>query len=96
MLSYHLGTVNDFHWKFKPVLSYSNLTLSQHFLRRQRKEKCIYSLQPGHLEAEQNDRKVKRSKIKQKCVKKREFQVQTSSACENHHRSVPEWPMLEN
>jgi len=23
MLSYHLGTVNDFHWEFKPVLSYS-------------------------------------------------------------------------
>jgi len=29
--------------------------------------------QTGHLEAEQNDRKVKRSKIKQKWVKKREF-----------------------
>jgi len=57
-------------------------------------KKCIYSLQPGHLEAEQNDRKVKRSKIKQKWVKKREFYVQTSSACENHHRSVAEWPML--
>jgi len=24
---------------------------------------CIYSLQPGHLETEQNDRKVKRSTI---------------------------------
>jgi len=23
MLSYGLGTVNDFHWGFKPVLSYS-------------------------------------------------------------------------
>ena len=23
MLSYRLGTVNDFHWEFKPVLSYS-------------------------------------------------------------------------
>jgi len=23
MLSYRLGTVNDFHWDFKPVLSYS-------------------------------------------------------------------------
>jgi len=22
MLSYRLGTVNDFHWEFKPVLSY--------------------------------------------------------------------------
>jgi len=23
MLSYRLGTVNDFHWGFKPALSYS-------------------------------------------------------------------------
>jgi len=23
MLNYRLGTVNDFHWEFKPVLSYS-------------------------------------------------------------------------
>ena len=23
MLSYRLGTVDDFHWEFKPVLSYS-------------------------------------------------------------------------
>jgi len=23
MLSYRLGTVNDFRWEFKPVLSYS-------------------------------------------------------------------------
>jgi len=23
MLSYRLGTVNDFHWEFKPFLSYS-------------------------------------------------------------------------
>ena len=23
MLSYRLGTVNDFHWEFKPVLTYS-------------------------------------------------------------------------
>jgi len=48
-----------------------------------------------HLKAEQNDRKVKRSKIKQKWEKKREFKVQTSFACENHHRSVAEWPMIE-
>jgi len=64
-------------------------------LRRKRKKKCIYFLQPGHLEATQNDRKVKRSKIKKKWVKRREFFVKTSSVCENHHRSVAEWPMLE-
>ena len=27
MLSYRLGTINDFHWEFKPVLSYSKPTL---------------------------------------------------------------------
>jgi len=27
MLSYRLGTVNDFHWGFKPVLSYSKQLL---------------------------------------------------------------------
>ena len=32
--------------------------------------------------------KVTRSKIKKKEVKKIEFKVQTSSTCENHHRSV--------
>ena len=42
------------------------------FWRRKQKKKCIYSFQPGHLKAEQNNRKVKRSKIKQKWVNKRE------------------------
>jgi len=60
MLSYRLGTVSDFHLEFKPVLSYSK-PHTLHFLEKKKKEKCIYSLQPGRLEAEQNDRKVKRS-----------------------------------
>ena len=29
MLNYRLGTVNDFHWKFKPVLSYSKFKKPQ-------------------------------------------------------------------
>jgi len=37
----------------------ANLTLSQQFLKK-KKKKCIYSLQPGHLEAEKNDREVKK------------------------------------
>jgi len=42
-------------------------------LEKKKKEKMHSpSLQPGHLEGEQNDRKVKRSKIKQKRVKERE------------------------
>jgi len=60
MLSYRLGTVNDFHWEFKPVLSYSKPHTFSTFLEKKKKRKCIYSVQPGHLEAEQNDRKVKR------------------------------------
>ena len=35
MLSYRLGTVNDFHWEFKPVLSssiYITLKQTSHFL----------------------------------------------------------------
>jgi len=59
MLSYRLSTVNDFHWEFTPVLSYSKTHTISTFLEKKNKEKCIYSLQPGHLEAEQNDRKVK-------------------------------------
>jgi len=35
------------------------------FWRKKRKKKCIYSLQPGHLEAEQNNKKVKK-KVKLK------------------------------
>jgi len=70
MLGYRFCTVNDFHWEFKLVLSYSKpLTFSTSFGKEKRK-KCIYSLQPGHLEDEQTDRKVKRIKIKKKGVKK--------------------------
>ena len=48
MLSYRLGTVDDFHWGFKPVLGYSKPhTFSTIFWRRKSKI-CIYSLQPGH------------------------------------------------
>jgi len=32
MLNYRLGTVNDFHWEFEPVLSFSKPhTFSKHF-----------------------------------------------------------------
>ena len=57
MLSYRLGKVNDFLWEFKPVLSYSKPHTFWIFIGEE-KEKCIYSLQPGHLEAEQNDSMV--------------------------------------
>jgi len=38
MLSYRLGTVNDFHWGFKPVLSYSKPNTFSTFFE---KKKCI-------------------------------------------------------
>jgi len=41
----------------------------------------------GHLEAEQNDRKVKRFKIKQKWVKKERISTNVWK--------ILEWPMLE-
>jgi len=48
----------------------ANFTLSQHIWRGKRKNKCIYSLQPGHLEAEQNDRNVKKVKLKRNGYKR--------------------------
>jgi len=71
MLSYRLSTVNDSHWEFKPVISYRKPDTFSTFFGEEKK--CIYSLQPGHLEAEQNDMNVKRSKIKKKVMQKREF-----------------------
>ena len=59
MLCYRLGTVNDFHWELKTVLSYSKPHTFLTYLEKKKTEKCIYSFQPGHLEAEQNERNVK-------------------------------------
>jgi len=39
MLSYRLGTVNDFHWEFEPVFSYSKPHTFSIFLE---KTICIY------------------------------------------------------
>jgi len=47
MLSYRLGTVNDFHWELKPVLSYSKLHTFLTFFGEEKEKKGIYSLQPG-------------------------------------------------
>ena len=43
MLSYRHGTINDFYWGFKPVLSYSKPHTSSTFIGEE-KEKNIYSL----------------------------------------------------
>jgi len=44
MLSYRLGTVNDFHWGFKPVLSYSKPHTFSTFFGEEK---------PDHLEGKQ-------------------------------------------
>jgi len=41
-------------------------------MEMKKKKICIYSLQPGHLEAEPNYRNIKRRNIKKKGVRKRE------------------------
>jgi len=41
MLSHRLGTVNDFHWEFKPVLSYSKPHTFSTFLDNKKKERKI-------------------------------------------------------
>ena len=56
------------HWGLNPVLNY--LTLSQHLLEKT-KRKNIYFLCPGHLECEQNARKVKGSVSKKEGRKTR-------------------------
>ena len=38
MLSYRLGTVNDFQWVFKPVLSYSKPPIISTFLEKKKKD----------------------------------------------------------
>ena len=45
MLSYRIGTVHDFHWEFKPVLSYSKLHIFLTFLREE-KDKRMRLLTP--------------------------------------------------
>jgi len=44
MLSYHLGTVNDFYWGFKPVLSYSKPHTFSTFIREKKNKKCPFTL----------------------------------------------------
>jgi len=51
----------------KPVFSYSKPHTFPTYFGEEKI--CIYFLHPGHLKAEQNNRKVKRSKMKKKGVK---------------------------
>ena len=44
MLSYRLGTVNDFHWGFKPVLSYSKPRTFSTSLGEEKERKNAFNL----------------------------------------------------
>jgi len=44
MLSYRLGTVNDFHWGFNPVLSYSKPYTFLTFFGEEKKRKNAFNL----------------------------------------------------
>jgi len=42
MLSYRLGTVNDFHWEFQPVLSYSKPHTFSTFFGEEKERKKMH------------------------------------------------------
>jgi len=44
MLSYRLCTVNDFHWEFKPVLSYSKSHTFSALFGEEKKRKKTFNL----------------------------------------------------
>ena len=63
MLSYRLGTVNDFHWGFKPVLSYSKPhTFSTSLGEEKEKQLCITNMYLIHIKHKQKDKKVKKER----------------------------------
>jgi len=61
-LSYHLRTVNDFHWELKPVLSYSKPHTFSTFFGEE-KETNMHLLSPTRP-AEQNESKLKKKGMK--------------------------------
>jgi len=44
MLGYRIGTVNGFHWGFKPVLSYSKPQTSSTFFGEEKERKNAFNL----------------------------------------------------
>jgi len=49
MLSYCLGTVNDFHRGFKLSAIIANVTLTEHSMEKREKIKMIKTFYPGHI-----------------------------------------------
>ena len=63
MLCYRLGTVNDFHWGFKPVLRHSKPhTFSTFIGEEKEKQLCINTMYLVHIKHEHKDKKVKRKR----------------------------------
>jgi len=54
MLSYRLGTINDFNWGLNQFLAIANVAVSQHLMKKNKKKK-IYSRYPGYLEYNENE-----------------------------------------
>jgi len=52
-LSYRLGTVNDFHWGFKPVLSYSKPHTFSTSLGEEKERKNAFNPTSNHLQPNQ-------------------------------------------
>ena len=51
MLSYRLGTVNDFHWVFKPVFRYSKPHTYSTFIGEEKENQlCINTLYLVYIE----------------------------------------------
>ena len=57
MLSYRLGTVNDFHWGFKPVFRYSKPHTYSTFIGEEKEKLCINTLYLVHIEHEHKDKR---------------------------------------
>jgi len=63
MLSYRLGTVNDFHWEFKPVFRCRKHHTYLTFIGEEKENQLyINTLYLVHLKHEQKDKKVKKER----------------------------------
>jgi len=85
MLSYHIFTINDFHWGFKPVLSY----FLNIYWRRKVKEKMHLLSLPRPLRIWTKWMESQRKSI-QNGKDEKENPKYKSYVCENHHRSPAE------
>jgi len=78
MLYYRLGTVNEKHWGFKPVIRCSKPHTFSTFSAEEKEKNCPFNLfNKVTMELYKNDRKVNKYKIKnQEGMKKEKSLVQ--------------------